>query len=540
MLTTCLLLAALAPAESVEMIDRPPSLRELCIEAPVVVLARPVDPANPMRLTVLDVLRGRDVKVGQRVNLTGLVEAQIQSFDTPDPQTRKPRPRHIDQVLLFLTHSKAAMKDAWAVLPAGFRLCSEDGRVLVPASVAPGQNNKMGPPQVADKVTWTALVGRVRADLAAVEQLQAARKLGRPVERTRRLLDWLQKRRTEFGSTPSLPTNDLAPAGWGKLGFQVFDWIFESENHADCWSAVKLYASLNRGEAPRLSYPVYSSPAGRTFLMAIASDTKQLPGDRRRAIELFAQPITLWPSSGGARDTLPLSAKEQEDFLEQLRLLLTARDEDIKTAVVAAMLQVSRPGKDQPPKPSEILVNTLAEMYRPALPGAYRDELARALCQLAPERYGKLSGNPAGVCACLDALVYKDGELLFFLDLRTGSGKVFEQPTLVLERPGALGFVAETKRVPLPVLNLEGGWAKGVGGEAVLAVNINLAKVITIPQPNPRAPGKSVSTLWRVRVEGSVGKGAAKQVWKSETQRIAVRPAQTGMEGPGYPRLSKW
>src|SRR5262249_17822371 len=153
--------------------------------------------------------------------------------------------------------------------------------------------------------------------------------------------------------------------------------------------------------------------------------------------------------------------------------------------LVETILQLLRRGKEQVAKPSTALVIELARVYRTTPPGEFRDELARMLCRVAPERYRELSRNPAGVCACLADLVYLDGALVFFLDLSTGGNKVFEQPTLVLERPGTLGLVAETKRVPLPVLNLEGSWEKGFAGEALLAVRIDLGKVITIPQRNP-------------------------------------------------------
>jgi hypothetical protein len=532
MLTTCLVLAALGLADTREVAGPPPTtLRELCIEAPVVVLARPVDPVVPVQFTVLTVLRGKEVKLGQRIAPTGLVEKEMRFFDEPDPQTRKPRPCQIAQALLFLRPGRGAL----AMLPTGFRLCSEDGRVLVPAR-ALGQKDDTRPLRVADRVTWAALVDRVRADVVSVDHLHVLRNLGRPAQRTRGLLDWVRKRRTEFGGTPSLWPRDLAPAGWGKLGYQVFDWIFERESRADCWAAIRLYASLNRGEAPRLNSPAFSTTAGRQFLLAIASDRKNLGGDRRRALQVLAQPITLWPPAGTRHDTEAVTATEQEEFLEQFRLLLTDRDEDLKKAVVAAMLQVSRPGKDQAPRPGEILVNTLAEMYRPTPPGAYRDELARTLCQVAPEKYRKLSGNPAGVCACLEEIHHTSTELLFFVDLRTGTFSVFEQPTLVLERLGPANRIAETKRVPLPVFNVQGGWAKGVGGEQALAAQVDLSRIIPFQQPNrnPNARPPAPAT-WQVRVEGSVGKGLTRQTWKSEARRIVVRPVPPGMDGNPYP-----
>src|SRR5438094_588236 len=182
MLTTCLLLAALSPADSrssgpADMGERlrpTPTLRELCIQAPVVVLARPVDPITPTQFTVLAVLRGKEVKVGQRLAPAGLVEKKMQSFDQVDPNTGKPWPRRIDQALLFLQPGKSTEKKPFAVMPAGYRLCTDDGRVLVPVEILAERistERLHHGPQVAEKVTWAALLVRVRTDLAAVDRL---------------------------------------------------------------------------------------------------------------------------------------------------------------------------------------------------------------------------------------------------------------------------------------------------------------------------------------------------------------------------------
>ncbi len=532
MLSTCLLLAALGPAETKELLHPPPTLRELCINAPVVVLARPVDPVTPTRFDVLTVLRGKErVKVGQRLAPVGLVEKDMTSFDEADPDTKKPRPRRIDQALLFLQPGEGSL----TVLRTGFRLCTEDGRVLLPAA-ALGEAASSLPLHVADGITWAALLRRVRADVAAVDRLHMLRRLGRPAERTRGLLDWVEKRRTEFGRTESLRPHDLKPGGWGRLGYQVFDWIFASDEPGSCWAAIKLYAELNGGEVPRLNVPAFSSARGREFLARTAENDRLLLGDRRRAVQLLGQPITLWPGTGSRRDARPAGDREREELLERLRPLLAVRDEDFRIALVRTMLGLSRPGDEQPAKPPAALVDALASAYRSAPLGNFRDELARVLCEAAPERYRGLSSNPVGARACLADLHYERGELTFFLDLRTGAGKMFEAPTLVLERPGALGFIAETKRLPLPVLNLEGGWASGVGGNVFLAVRLDLGRVITLPQPTPGNRNKPTTTLWRVRVEGSIGKGKDRQTWKSEARRIAIRPlVPAGEGGMPYP-----
>jgi hypothetical protein len=82
------------------------------------------------------------------------------------------------------------------------------------------------------------------------------------------------------------------------------------------------------------------------------------------------------------------------------------------------------------------------------------------------------------------------------------------------------------------VLNLEQSWTTGVSGKAMLAVRVNLSKVIPSPQPNRNPGAKPTTVLWRVRVEGAVGKAPARQTWKSESRRIQVRPQRAAMDGP--------
>ena len=80
-----------------------PSLRKLCIDAPLVVLADPVDPVTPMRFKVVLVVRGKDVRPGQIMAPIGLAAADVKTFDEKDLETGKFRPRRISQALLFLT-----------------------------------------------------------------------------------------------------------------------------------------------------------------------------------------------------------------------------------------------------------------------------------------------------------------------------------------------------------------------------------------------------------------------------------------------------
>jgi len=268
---SCVIIAALATAA--EAPKSPPTLRELCIRAPLVVLARPVDPYLPNRFTVTAVLRGKGVKVDDELLPQGLSELAVRSFDGIDPETKKPRPRRVEAALLFLERAKASGKHSpFRVLPVGYRLCTDDDRVLTPAPVV--LDDDKGPQLfVASSVKWADLLRVVRGDVTAVDRLYAARKLPRPQQRVRALTDWLQRRRGELTQSPSA-TSDVSPGGWYELATDAFDWIFEDATPAEAWASVRLYAALHRGEVPHLTVPVFASLEGRSVLTAAALDEK--------------------------------------------------------------------------------------------------------------------------------------------------------------------------------------------------------------------------------------------------------------------------
>src|SRR4051794_33916329 len=75
-------------------------LRRLCLDAPAVVLASPLDPVTPTRFRVLSTLRG-PMKTGETIEPAGLDPDLVRSFEAPDLAARKRRPRRITQALLF-------------------------------------------------------------------------------------------------------------------------------------------------------------------------------------------------------------------------------------------------------------------------------------------------------------------------------------------------------------------------------------------------------------------------------------------------------
>src|SRR5690348_5548040 len=77
-------------------------IRRLAIAADVVVLARPLDPVNPTRFRVVEVLRGKEGKAGE-VLTPDLAPYAVRTFDPPDTPGGKPRPRPISLARLFLS-----------------------------------------------------------------------------------------------------------------------------------------------------------------------------------------------------------------------------------------------------------------------------------------------------------------------------------------------------------------------------------------------------------------------------------------------------
>lgn len=508
MLSTCLILASLAPAEAA---PPPPTLRELCIRAPHVVLARPADPHSPTRFTVLAVLRGKDLRAGEKLTPMGVTAKQVQSFDEVDPRTRAPRPRKVGLALLFLEPARSNSEhSSYRVVQAGFRLSTDDDRVLTPST------EKGGGPQVVPGVRWAALVETVRSDLAAVDRLRAARRLARPAHRVRALTDWVQRRRGELAQLPSPSPGDLSPSGWYELATEVFDWIFEDATPAEALAAARLYASLNRGEVPRLKSPAFATTDGRKLLLETALDAKHSSAERQQALQLLAAPITLAKADDAERAALA----------EKLRGALSVKDDGFQIQAARAVVALIQ--GDGKKEANVQTVNALAGAYRAAEPGPCRDELAWALCRVASaEQYRELTSNPPGVCVRLSEFAHEGNEVTFFLDLRTGRAEVCGQPTLVIEKLGAAGVVAETKKLPLAVLNLERPWTDGVA-DSSLAVRLDLPKLIVLPVANPRGRNKPAPAVYRFRVEGTVGKGSERRTWRSEPRKITVSPAPPG------------
>jgi hypothetical protein len=487
-------------------VEDPVPLRRLCLGVAAVVLAEPLDPVTPTRFRVLASLRG-PLKAGEPVAPAGLDPELVRSFEDPDLAQKKPRPRRVTQALLFLEPDGKG----WKVPPGGARMCGEDGQTVAPTGPRGAMEARRG-------VRWSVVVTRVREDLAALEQLNAYRRIGRPSRRAEALMGWVQARKAEFSATP--PGTDESPAGWDRLQLDVFDWIFAAATPEAAWRAVGLYAELNQGELPRLVTPVFSTPAGRSLLAGIASDGKRLLGERTRALRLLAARPTLRPGAPELeRGASAMDKAEQEGLLGQATKLLSEKDDQFRVWLAQAIVGLSEAadGKLRKALPS------LMRAYRESQPGPGRDELAMTLCALAPpEQWKELTGNPAGYCACLRDLSLSDNTLTFWLSLKTPGPAVFEAPTLIVEKLGTLGFVAETKRFPVEPKNLA-GWAAGWDGEDSLVVQLDVSKL---------APG----SIYRAKVEGFAGQGKGRVKWTSEPKKFQIpnRPANPNQGGVYY------
>src|SRR6185437_12939868 len=174
-------------------------------------------------------------------------------------------------------------------------------------------------------------------------------------------------------------------------------WILDTYEPADCWSAVKLYAELNGGAVPPLHEPAFGTRAGRALLLRIATANDVLEGDRLRALTLLSHNYTLW---AGPPQRLPkvqsLEAKEQTDLLDRLIPLLTASSAPLRAAAALAIRRASHPevisGEH---KESQRALPALRKAYRAEPPGDARDELAEAVCVVGGGKlWQELTGNP--------------------------------------------------------------------------------------------------------------------------------------------------
>jgi hypothetical protein len=480
------------------------TLRELTVRADAVVLAEPADRTSAGRVRVRELLKGAAPRPGAVVAVGGL-DACVRRGEQPDWD-------RVDATLLFLRAGPAGRFD---LVASGVRLHTRDGEVWWPAQPRGADGFRMVP---QEGVSWGAAVLRVRSDAAEATRLLAACGLADAALRDRSLLEWVERHRNEFSDGRESAAGrlsfgtrnpggyvkgavDLDTRGWGELQLLPFTRVLEGRVPADCWRAVSLYAELHGGAAPPGAAAAFASREARALLLAVARDGRQLAGQRARALRLLGEPAV--------SAAVPADGGEREALLGGLLPLLGDREPARRGLAARAVAQAC--GRERPPP--ERVVEALARAYKAEPPGPARNALAETLYDLAgPGRWPVPAGRPRGGLALIRDLGLRDNKLFFWVTLRAEpAASVREPPTLMLERLGDDGSVAETKKQPLrlPSPDWHGGplYAE--------AVHTDLK------------PG-----TWRLRVTGVTG--PEKAAWESEPRTLRVE-----VPGPARPRSNQ-
>lgn len=481
------------------------SLRQLAIEADSVVLAQSLEATPlPTRFRILQVLCGRGLSRGDTLTLD--YGEQYVRPGVPAPPARWKGPR-VEQALFFL--APAAKGDAGQTrtpVASGLRLLVANGSVL-----APVQQSSAGPYvlEAWSKVRWNAILRQTRDNVAAVERVRAAQRLVRAEGRNRELLGWIEQHRSEFGDGRLVRGEDEPQRGWGTLESKVFEWVLDGGRYDDSWLALGLHAELNRGDLPALRPAHFGTRSGRAFLLSRAVDEKNPVADRVRALKVLTDRATL--------GTMEKSAGEQGELIDRLVPLLAGPPLLRRSVVRAVGILSGVEGGPSLPL-TRRAAPALVKVFRAEPPGDLRDELAGVLCVLAePTQWRELTGYPPGLLVRIHDLERTRSKVRFWLSLHRGRYKVYECPTLSLERVEKNGKVAETKTMPLPV-GMPVSWNEGWDGLTYLLVQLPLEGL---------KPG-----TWRISVTGTAAQDRDKVKWKVDPRTFEIpQPMPGGLEG---------
>ncbi len=518
-----LVLCAAVPAQAKTL--RPLSLRELTYRADTVVLAIPIDGAASGHFKVTTVLRG-GLKVDETIALAASDRNfySLGAFVPPDPDDPPPLPT---DVLLFLAAPVEQGKPVQLV-SSGLFLGMADGAVLAPRQLSNPGGWTMTPQEGR---VWSFVVKDAKAAAATVEEVLHLKATGGK-ERAAGLLRWVEQHRLEFGG--GFFDNDRI--GWGSLETDVFDWVCEKGRPDECWTAARLYAELNHGAALPLKGPYFSTPAGRDLLLRVALNDTALDGERARALTLLTHPRTLAPVADAAHpEVAPCSDADLVALVRKLMPLLETKSDTMRTAALTALRSVRLLNATAAPMMSEWqeVLPVLDKAYKTEKPGGvYRDLLVEMIHTIGgAEHWKDVSGNKTGMAALLRDASRSTEEVHFWLQVLPATDKIYERPTLVLERLDAKDKVLETKTLPLPVANAprwEEGWTPG----DLLLVQFSSAAMASAPPPPRRgiysgpsrkpAPDNGQNGVWRVTVRGTVGK--EKMAWSSEPKLFPIAP----------------
>jgi hypothetical protein len=508
----CLASAAAARAEPV------PPIRELIVQSETVVLAAP---AGPGRFKTARVLLGAALKNGDVLEIDDFAAYDLTAPGADGATERKPV--KVTEALLFLgPREEAAPVPRFPLLPSGLRIVAADGGVYRPERQDEPHYNLL---PYRSRITWDELVRKAAADAAETAHVQFIRKIEYPIKRNRALLDWVERRRREFGGGLSMDDGDEPAAGWGSLEQDVFQWIFESGIPSDCWAAVKAYAELNGGATPPLRAPAFGTQAGRTLLLTAAQDENALAGDRSRALDLLGAADTLWPRKSNALPAAAaLSKEEQTALIDRLTPMLKDSNPTIRGNATAAILEASSPivRDDLASFHTQRAQAALEIAYNAEPPGWVRNWLARAVGVIGgPKRWEQLTGNAHGVVALLeDPGCRREAEAYCWFWVPQVMEPIGDDPTLVLERLDDKGKPVETKQISL-------------------ALKYGLTHYDAISDQFTFSMAGFAAGSWRMTVKGVAGKNKAP--WSSEPRLLRVAaPPQPGQPNanPSAPRIT--
>jgi hypothetical protein len=498
------------------------SMREATYHADTVVLAEPIDVAKG-RFKVTQVLRGHGAKAGATIELSGddCALYTLHVFAKSDGKFTGEEPAPVAEAMLFLEAPAEGNKPVSLVM-SGLRLGTVNDEVYTARQV-----HNPGPyiMTLSEEQQWPRVVRDTKATVAAIDEVLRLRE-AHGKDRTAGLLRWVERHRFEFGGG----FYEGERTGWGSLEGDVFEWACERAGSEDCWAAVRMYAELNRGATLLPKYPCFGTNAGRTFLLQIALNERLLDGDRARAVTLLSQARTLTPKAEPDNPAvLPCSDDDVALMVRKLTLLLPANSATVREAATRAlhMIRVLRGAAEPVQMELKNALPALEGVYKEEKPGPHRDLLVEIIHTVGgAEHWKEVSGNSTGVAAVLRDFGHSPDQGYFWLQVLPGKEKLYERPTLVLERLDQRQKVIETKTVPLPVVNpvkWEDGWT---AGDMLL---------VQFARPEPRPDGQPTGG-WRVSVRGTLGKD--KVQWASEPKLL---PAPNGQQPRRYDKdVERW
>jgi len=185
------------------------TLRELTIQADLVVLAEPVKAGELAQWKVLEVFRGQGARAGDVLVVDGMSEY---TFNT-DPAPA------IHRAILYLHPAREARdKLHFTTSLSGVRYLTKDADVL-----APEQRENPGPYVMTrrEKLAWDDLVKKAKAEADAVGRVFRLKTIPGTARRNEAILDWIEQHKSEFTGSGFFE-GGKDKGGWGSLEEQVF------------------------------------------------------------------------------------------------------------------------------------------------------------------------------------------------------------------------------------------------------------------------------------------------------------------------------